>query len=171
MHRFRMRKSLFLDMVRKITQKNSYFLQRENACGRKGFHPIHKCVVAMRMLAYGSPADSFDNTYRMPESTVLETVKQFARTIISVYESEFLRPPTASELETILQVNEARGFLGMIGSIDYMHWEWSNCPTAWHGQYKGHKGKPTIILEAVAMQDLRIWHAFFEPTHMTTLGS
>ena len=115
MHRFRMRKSLFLDMVRKITQKNSYFLQRENACGRKGFHPIHKCVVAMRMLAYGSPADSFDDTYRMPESTVLETVKQFARTIISVYESEFLRLPTASELETILQVNEARGFPGMIG--------------------------------------------------------
>ena len=161
MHRFRMRKSLFLDMVRKITQKNSYFLQRENACGRKGFHPIHKCVVAMRMLAYGSPADSFDDTYRMPESTVLETVKQFARTIISVYESEFLRPPTASELETILQVNEARGFPGMIDSIDCMHWEWSNCPTAWHGQYKGHKGKPTIILEAVATQDLRIWHAFF----------
>jgi len=113
------------------------------------------------MLAYGSPADSFDDTYRMPESTVLETVKQFARTIISVYESEFLRPPTASELETILQVNEARGFPGMIGSIDCMHWEWSNCPTAWHGQYKGHKGKPTIILEAVATQDLRIWHAFF----------
>ena len=145
MHRFRMRKSLFLDMVRKITQKNSYFLQRENACGRKGFHPIHKCVVAMRMLAYGSPADSFDDTYRMPESTVLETVKQFARTIISVYESEFLRPPTASELETILQVNEARGFPGMIGSIDCMHWEWSNCLTAWHGQYKGHKGIVVVL--------------------------
>jgi hypothetical protein len=27
--------------------------------------------------------------------------------------------------------------------------------------YKGHKGKPTLILEAVATQDLRIWHAFF----------
>ncbi|XP_025806843.1 uncharacterized protein LOC112885437 [Panicum hallii] len=115
----------------------------------------------MRMLAYGSPADSFDDTYRMAESTVLETVKQFARTVIAVYESDFLRPPTASELETILRVNEARGFPGMIGSIDCMHWEWSNCPTAWHGQYKGHKGKPTIILEAVATQDLRIWHAYF----------
>jgi hypothetical protein len=115
----------------------------------------------MRMLAYGSPADSFDDTYRMAESIVLETVKQFARTVIAVYESDFLRPPTASELEIILRVNEARGFPGMIGSIDCMHWEWSNCPTAWHGQYKGHKGKPTIILEAVATQDLRIWHAYF----------
>jgi hypothetical protein len=113
------------------------------------------------MLAYGSPADSFDDTYRMAESTVLETVKQFARTIISVYESDFLRPPRTSELETTLQVNEARGFPGMIGSIDCMHWEWSNCPTSWLGQYRGRKGKPTIILEAVATQDLRIWHAFF----------
>jgi hypothetical protein len=26
---------------------------------------------------------------------------------------------------------------------------------------KGHKSKPTIILKAVATQDLRIWHAFF----------
>lgn len=161
MHRFRMRKSLFLNMVHKITEKNSYFLQRANASGHKGFHPIHKCLVAMRMLSYGSPADSFDDAYRMAESTVLETVKQFVRTVISVYESEHLRPPTTSELETILQVNEARGFPGMIGSIDCMHWEWSNCPTSWQGQYRGRKGKPTIILEAVATQDLHIWHAFF----------
>ena len=27
--------------------------------------------------------------------------------------------------------------------------------------FKGHKPKPTLILEAVATQDLRIWHAFF----------
>jgi hypothetical protein len=63
-------------MVQKITEKNSYFLQREDACMHIGFHPIHKCLVAMRMLAYGSPADSFDDTYRMAESTVLEIVKQ-----------------------------------------------------------------------------------------------
>ena len=49
----------------------------------------------------------------------------------------------------------------MIGSIDCMHWEWEKCPTAWHGQYRGHFKKPTIILEAVASYDLRIWHAFF----------
>ena len=27
--------------------------------------------------------------------------------------------------------------------------------------YRGHKGKPTLILEAVATEDLRIWHAYF----------
>jgi hypothetical protein len=27
--------------------------------------------------------------------------------------------------------------------------------------FKGHKGKSTIILEVVATEDLRIWHAYF----------
>ena len=49
----------------------------------------------------------------------------------------------------------------MIESIDCVHWQWANCPSGWHGIYKGHKGKPTMILEAVASEDLRIWHAFF----------
>jgi hypothetical protein len=43
-----------------------------------------------------------------------------------------------------------------------MHWQWKNCPVAWRGQFThGDKGVPTMILEAVATKDLRIWHAFF----------
>ncbi|GJY88354.1 ALP1-like protein isoform X1 [Tanacetum coccineum] len=46
--------------------------------------------------------------------------------------------------------------------IDCMHWEWKNCPKAWHGQFgRGDKKYPTILLEAVASYDLWIWHAFF----------
>ena len=42
-----------------------------------------------------------------------------------------------------------------------MHWEWKNFQTAWAGAYSGRKGRPTIILEAVASHDTYIWHAFF----------
>ena len=31
----------------------------------------------------------------------------------------------------------------------------------WQGQYQGSKGKPTIVLEAVADYQLWIWHASF----------
>ena len=45
----------------------------------------------------------------------------------------------------------------MIESIDCMHWEWKNCPTAWEGQFtRGDKGTTTVILEAVASHDLWI---------------
>jgi hypothetical protein len=113
------------------------------------------------MLAYGGPADFHDEGLRMGESTILKTDKEFASTIIEVFGDEFLRPPSESELQHILSMNEARGFPDMIESIDCMHWQCAKCHTAFAGMYKGHKGKPTMILEAVATQDLRIWHAFF----------
>ena len=49
----------------------------------------------------------------------------------------------------------------MLGSIDWMHWRWKNCPAAWHGQFRGQKKDSTIILEAVADHETWIWHAFF----------
>ncbi|XP_057811755.1 uncharacterized protein LOC131025991 [Salvia miltiorrhiza] len=60
-------------------------------------------------------------------------------------------------------MHEAKhSFPGMLESLDCMHSPWKNCPTAWQGAYtRGDQGKRTIILEAVALQDLWIWHAFF----------
>jgi hypothetical protein len=73
-----------------------------------------------------------------------------------------LMPPNVEEGNRILACNDARGFPGMLSSIDCMHWKWKNCLTSWAGMYHSHKGKPSIILEAVAIKDLRIWHAYFE---------
>ncbi|XP_059623192.1 uncharacterized protein LOC132266354 [Cornus florida] len=42
-----------------------------------------------------------------------------------------------------------------------MNWEWKNCPIQCHDTHRGRSVKNTLILEAVASQDLWIWHAFF----------
>ncbi|KAE9330746.1 hypothetical protein PF008_g15661 [Phytophthora fragariae] len=42
-----------------------------------------------------------------------------------------------------------------------MHWQWRLCPTAHAGQYKGKEKKPTMVLEAVADYNLRIWDCNF----------
>ncbi|GKA47744.1 zinc finger, CCHC-type containing protein [Tanacetum coccineum] len=54
------------------------------------------------------------------------------------------------------------GLPGMPGSIDCIHWEWAKCPKVLHGQFKRKdKRYPTIMLEAVADQQLGFWHAYF----------
>ncbi|XP_024013889.1 uncharacterized protein LOC112087979 [Eutrema salsugineum] len=114
-------------------------------------------------MAYGSAADAVDEYLCLGESTALSCLKHFTEAIISLFGDEYLRRPTAVDLQQLLDVGESRGFPRMIGSIDCMHWVWKNCPTAWKGQYTRGSGKPTIVLEAVASHDLWIWHAFFEP--------
>ncbi|XP_066167417.1 uncharacterized protein [Oryza sativa Japonica Group] len=163
--RFRMGRPLFLRIVSALGRWSPYFTLKVDCSGRQGLSPLQKCTAAMRMLAYGSPADSLDEYLKIGKSTSLQCLDMCARGVIEVFGSEYLRRPTYEDVERILQVNESRGFPGMLGSIDCMHWRWEKCPTAWRGQFtRGDYGVPTIILEAVATRDLRIWHAFFGVT-------
>jgi hypothetical protein len=76
--------------------------------------------------------------------------------VIAVFDIVYLIEPTVEDTVRLLSINEERGFLGMIGRIDCMHGEWKNCPFAWQDQYSGHAEGCTVILEAVASQDLCI---------------
>lgn len=113
------------------------------------------------MLAYGCPADSLDEYFRMGESTILWYFNRFCKAIVDMYGDNYLRHPTKEDTDRLLALGERRGFPGMLGSIDCMHWEWKNCPKAYHGQYTGKEGAPTLILEVVADYELWIWHVFF----------
>uniref|UniRef100_A0A0D3BKX6 Myb-like domain-containing protein n=1 Tax=Brassica oleracea var. oleracea TaxID=109376 RepID=A0A0D3BKX6_BRAOL len=128
---------------------------------RNGLSPLQKCTAAIRMLAYGQSGDTYDEYLRLGDSTSRLCLENFTDAIIQLFGDEYLRSPTPEDLQRLLDVGEVRGFPGMIGSIDCMHWEWKNCPTAWKGQFTRGSGKPTIVLEAVASQDLWIWHTFF----------
>ncbi|KAL6843209.1 hypothetical protein ACP4OV_026922 [Aristida adscensionis] len=160
--RFRMRRPVFVRIVNALGVWSPYFTQRVDCTGRLGLSPLQKCTAAIRMLAYGTAADMLDEYLKVAETTALECLEYFVQGVIEVFGAKYLRRPTVEDMEHLLQVGESRGFLGMIGSVDCMHWRWENCPTAWKGQYtKGRYGFPTVILEAVASYDLHIWHAFF----------
>jgi hypothetical protein len=159
--RFRMCKAMFIDICHAVVESNVYFHRRLNVIGLPGFATVQKVTAAVRMLAYRGPADRLDEYIRMGKSTILEIVNQFTRTIIAIYGATYLRQPNSEDIFSLLHVPEHRGFPGMLGSLDCMHWEWERCPTALHGQYRGHFKKPTIILEVVASVDMWIWHAFF----------
>ncbi|ETV76112.1 hypothetical protein H257_09646 [Aphanomyces astaci] len=122
--------------------------------------PLQKCTASIRMLAYGVCADSTDEYCPLGESTTIESMKRFTRAVVSEFGPVYLREPNEEDVEKHLNLNESRGFPGMLGSIDCTHWKWKNCPVAWQGQYQDRNGKRCMILEAVATQDLWIWHAF-----------
>ncbi|XP_039811701.1 uncharacterized protein LOC120674613 [Panicum virgatum] len=155
--RFRMSKSLFLQIVAAVESHDDYFCQKPNVVGALGGSSIQKSIAALRMLAYGASADFLDDYVRMGESTIIECLKHF----VKVFSEQYLRAPNAEDTARLMAINHARGWPGMLGSIDCMHWKWDKCTAAWRGAYTGHKDGPTMILEAVASQDLWIWHAFF----------
>nr|GEZ86826.1 hypothetical protein [Tanacetum cinerariifolium] len=142
-------------------EREAHIIYEQAGKGRKGLSPLQKCTGAMRVLAYGTSADAQDEYLRMSETVTRNALTNFVAGVISCFGQEYLRKPNKNDLARLLHVGEERGFPGMIWSIDCMHWQWKNFPTAWAGQYAGRSGKPTIILEAVASYDLWICHAFF----------
>ena len=159
--RFRMKRSLFLRIQSQVEAHDSYFVQKRNSANKLGLSSLQKITAALRMLAYGVSGDLVDEYVRIGETTALESLKKFVTAVIDVFSEEYLRKPNNEDIARLLAHGERRGFPGMLGSIDCMHWKWKNCPSAWKGQYCGHIREPTIILEAVASYDLWIWHAFF----------
>ncbi|XP_034225459.1 uncharacterized protein LOC117635217 [Prunus dulcis] len=78
-----------------------------------------------------------------------------------MYGQWYLHSLNPADLYRLLHKASRRGFSRMLGSLDCLHWEWKNCPTAWAGQYTGYNHKPIVVLEIVASYDTWIWHAIF----------
>jgi hypothetical protein len=74
------------DFWRRYKMSNEFFHVHSSMCWREqqvlhvkhdycvttGYSSIHECTTAMRMLVYGSPADSHDDYFRMSESSTIE---------------------------------------------------------------------------------------------------
>ncbi|GKC10142.1 ALP1-like protein [Tanacetum coccineum] len=99
----------------------------------------------------------------MGHATSLQSLEHFCRSIIQIFGPEFLRKPTITDVERLYAFHEEKyGLQGMLGSLDCTDWAWFGCPVAHKAQYcrRDHGPDPFILLEAVASQDLWIWHAF-----------
>ncbi|XP_052185170.1 uncharacterized protein LOC127796809 [Diospyros lotus] len=134
--RFRMHRSLFLRIQAAIETHDQYFVQRFDAVRVPGLSSLQKMTAALRMLAYGSPANAVDEYVRIGESTSIESLKKFAKAVVEIFGEQYLRQPNTSDITRLMSVAEQRGF-------------------------PGHAREPTIILEAIASYDLWIWHDFF----------
>ncbi|KAK1610218.1 hypothetical protein QYE76_033891 [Lolium multiflorum] len=76
-----MSKGLFMNILHGVREFDPYFKLKVDAVGVLGFSSIQKCTAAMRMLAYGAPADTQDDYLRMSESTAIECMYKFCRAV------------------------------------------------------------------------------------------
>jgi hypothetical protein len=132
-YRFRMSRSLFIRIMEGVQQHDTYFTQRVDATGLAGLGPLQKVCAAMQILAYGLPTDVVDEYIQIGESTAWECLNHFCRALIAHFSGWYLRTPNEANIARIMHNSKSRGFPEMLGSIDCMHWEWRNCPTAWRG--------------------------------------
>ncbi|XP_071728199.1 uncharacterized protein [Rutidosis leptorrhynchoides] len=146
---------------------NDYFsetpMERPDATGRQSLTILQKCTAAIRQMAYGTTTDLFDEYIKIGEKTAALCLDYFCKCVFHLFAREYLRKPTAEDIARLYNFHaQKHGLPGILGSIDCMHWEWKNCPVGWQGQYtRGDQKGPSLMLEAIASQDLWIWHAFF----------
>ncbi|KAK1616646.1 hypothetical protein QYE76_022163 [Lolium multiflorum] len=79
--RYRMRRKLFETIVKDCEANSNYFKQRRNNADTMGFSPYQKISAAMRVLAYGIPADYTDEYLRIGLQTTTDSVRMFAKMV------------------------------------------------------------------------------------------
>ncbi|GKA36200.1 ALP1-like protein [Tanacetum coccineum] len=108
------------------------YLFRHDAVGKAAISALVKCTSIIRQLAYVVVPDSLDEYLQIGDKTSRDCLMAFCNGVMELYGEEFLRKPTQTDVEKLYAFHEENmGFL------------------------------PFILLEAVASQDLWIWHAFF----------
>ncbi|XP_062114075.1 uncharacterized protein LOC133825101 [Humulus lupulus] len=131
--RFQMQHHLFLHIQAEVEAYEPYFVQRRDAAKRLDHSSLQKITAAMRILTYGVSRDFVDEYLRIAKNTTTECLKKFIKAIIGIFSHEYLRSPNENDIARLCAVGDSRGFPRMLGSIDYMHWKWKNCPSAWKG--------------------------------------
>ncbi|XP_073353839.1 uncharacterized protein [Aegilops tauschii subsp. strangulata] len=121
MQRFRMHKTVLNRLYHGVRSYDEYFILKKDVVGAIGFSSYQKCTATLRMLAYGTAADSWDKYLRMFESTCEDAMVRFATDVVEVFGPQYLREPTMTDTERLLAISKARGWPCLLRSLDCMH--------------------------------------------------
>ena len=159
--RHRMSLGLFKRVTLQLSQSFPFFQFKHDCTGLPGFRPEQKVKAALTLLANDVASDFLEESLAMSSTLANQCLIEFCNGLITLYAGRYLRRPSAQEQARLMAQNSVQGFPGMLGSLDCTHIFWKNCPTAHAGQYAGKEGRPSLVLEVVADQEMWIWHAFF----------
>nr|XP_043630448.1 uncharacterized protein LOC122601775 [Erigeron canadensis] len=113
--RFHMSRRLFVKIASDLENNFSYFQRKIDARGKWGFSALQRCTSAVRQLGYGSNPDGLDDYLNMSERSSRDTLNAFCDGVIKLYRHEYLRRPTRTDTQRILDHHASyHGFLGML---------------------------------------------------------
>ena len=76
-------------------------------------------MTKMGIMTYGV-ASYLEKLIRIQEGTNIKTMKKFVETLIKVIDTEYPRAPNLVDIVRLLEMAEVRGFMGILGCIDFM---------------------------------------------------
>jgi hypothetical protein len=129
--RFRMPRSVFNRIFEALVREEVYpFVQNCDSVTKKlGITPLCRLVACLRKICYGDADDREDEYLQISESSVNESVKDFARLMVEKFGEEYLnRCPTEAETKRAIAMMAKRNFDGAFGAWDCKHFVWKNCP-------------------------------------------
>lgn len=161
--RYRMGPKLFSRLLHEIQDPVSghpEFQKGPDAVGEKGASALQKLTAVMRILAYGVSFDAVHEYTGVARGPARNCTYAFCDWLSVRYGGTYLGVWTPEAIAKEMEINEKRGFKGMLGSIDCTHWEWKNCPMPWQGQFQDRNGHRSVVAEAIAGHDMFFWHVF-----------
>jgi len=106
--RFRMSREVFNFVIQEVLSYNPRFQTSFDCTGKKGIAPLVKVTACMRLLGYGFAADSIDEYCQIGETTALDYLKDFCKTIVACLGPVYLRRPYRHQLENLQWHNKSR---------------------------------------------------------------
>jgi hypothetical protein len=86
---------------------------------------VYRCCTSIS-LCHGHRYDRW--VYEVREVNRTRVLEYYCPGIIECFGVEFLRRSTVADTQCLLAKTDEHEFPGMLESIDYMHWQWHNCP-------------------------------------------
>lgn len=142
-----------------------FYHKQSDPLGRMIASVEARLLLPLKTLAYGVPSHTFIEYFQMSKEMARECCRMFDRSMQTLYKNEYLRIPTAEDLQGMNTLHQHQyGVPGMMGSLDCSYTHWKNCPKAWQVSSKGNEEKNSttiksyIVMEALCDYHLWIWH-------------
>jgi Plant transposon protein len=157
---FRISRSRFQEIMESFGNNGGPFYSGKTDCvGNQTASLEAKLLLPLQTLAFGVATHTFCLYFQMSKTLAAKSCFMFHKTFLKMYRKKYLKRPSPQDMVRIAALHEkVHGVPGMFGSLDCMHTRWKNCPVGWQGSYKGQKGYPSIVLEAVCDHHCFFWH-------------